>query len=264
MKETTWYYPESIEEAYRIFQSEKGVFHAGGTWLKPGILAKYATVVDLSNTQLNYFIIDNKLIRMGAMISFNEIKENLTGHFQTHILIDALKQSAAEPLRNRITLGGSISAFPIWSDIIGPLISLGARIILFGPEEKEMDLETYLSSQNLKTDYLIREVIIPTTPFYFFFYKEARTRFDYASFTISLTIQKLEKQENCPSFILTGVKSRYIRLKEVENAFQKDKQAIKNSINSLKLDFPNKNGRSAAYLASIAKIKLLECIKKLT
>lgn len=267
MKETIWYYPKSIKEAYHILQSEKSIIHAGGTWLKPAILTKYASVVDLNNARLNYFSIDKKCIRMGAMLTFNDIKENLTGHFKTHILIDALRQSAAEPLRNRITLGGSIFAFPIWSDIIGPLISLGAKVILSGPDEKKIDLEEYFSSPKLKSDFLIKEVIIPANPFNSFFYKEAKTHFDYASFTISLAVQKSEKKLEHPSFILTGVKSKYMKLKEIEDAFQKkkkDKQAIENSINSLKLEFLNKNGRSPVYISSIVKSKLLEGIKKLS
>ncbi len=266
MKETKWHYPKSIKEAFNILQSEKGILHAGGTRLKPAILSKFTAIIDLYNTKLNYFTIDKKLIRMGAMLSFNDIKENLSGHFQSHILIDAMKQSAAEPLRNRITLGGSIAAFPAWSDLVGPLLTLNAKVSLFGNEEKEIDLETYISSQNLKTGYLIKEVIIPATPFYYFFYKEVKTHFDYASFTISLTVQKTKEHENHPSFVLTGVKSRYMILEEVQRAFQKDKKdkdIIKNSINNLDLDFINKNGSTTKYLASIAKVKLIEGIIKL-
>jgi CO/xanthine dehydrogenase FAD-binding subunit len=265
MKETTWHYPKSINEAYYILQSEKGILHAGGTWLKPAILSKYTAIIDLNNTKLNYFIIGKKNIRMGAMLSLNEIKENLSGHFQSHILIDAIKQAAAEPLRNRITIGGSIAAFPIWSDIVGPLLSLNAKVSLYGTENKEADLETYLSSPKLKSNYLIKEVTIPVTPFYYFFYKEAKTHFDYAAFTISLSVGKFKKQPELPSFILTGVKSKYIRLKEAEIAFQKykkDTQLIENEIFGLNPEFLNKNGRSNTYLASIAKIKLLNGVKK--
>ena len=266
MKETKWYYPKSIKEAYNILQSEKGILHAGGTWLKPAVLSKFTAIIDLYNTRLNYFNIDKKLIRMGAMLSFNETKEHLSRHFQSHILIDAMKQSAAEPLRNRITLGGSIAAFPVWSDLVGPLLTLNAKVSLFGKEEKEIDLETYLNSQNLKTGYLIKEIIIPAASLYSFFYKEVKTRFDYASFTISLIDQTTKEHVNLPSFVLTGVKSKYMILKEVQRAFQidkKDNEIIKNSITNLELDFTNKNGRSSKYLASIAKVKLLEGINKL-
>ena len=265
MKETSWTYPKSIKEAYHIFQSEKGIIHAGGTWIKPVILTKYRTVVDLHNTKLNYFIIDKKNIRIGAMLSLNKIKENLSKYFQSHILIDAIKQAASEPLRNRITIGGSIAAFPIWSDIVGPLLSLNAKVTLFGTENKEADLETYLSSPKFKSDYLIKEVTIPATSFNSFFYKEAKTYFDYAAFTISLSVGQYNKQPELPSFILTGVKSKYMKLKEVEIAFQKykkDIQTIENEIFDLKLEFLNKNGRNNTYLASIAKIKLLDGLKK--
>jgi len=69
--------------------------------------------------------------------------------------LKSLQNSADTPLRNRITIGGSIAFAPPWSDIIGALIVLDTKIILYRKNEGVSQLKNNLKNNKLKQDSLI-------------------------------------------------------------------------------------------------------------
>ena len=48
------------------------------------------------------------------------------------MLAASLSQAASTPLRNRITLGGSLKDFPLWSNLYAPLIAIDAKVEIKG------------------------------------------------------------------------------------------------------------------------------------
>jgi len=119
-----WYFPETVDEAVAFLGRERTIPHGGGTSLVKSGISSYSGVVDLARVPLNYLKTDRGILEIGANQTFASAAENLSNLYPGCILASALGSAASTPLRNRITVGGSASLFPLWSDLIGPMAVL--------------------------------------------------------------------------------------------------------------------------------------------
>ncbi len=153
-----------------------------------GSLSKLTGLIDLSALALHVFEHDKREIRIGAAMSYGDVVSHLRQIEPEHILVRSLSRAASTPLRNRITIGGSVSLFPLWSDLMGPLIALGARVAVIGQEEGVYDIEQYTKNRKLRSENLITEVRIPRAHWISHYHRETRTSFDYPAFSITILL----------------------------------------------------------------------------
>ncbi len=190
-----WYYPQSLQEVPALLRKRGVAPHGGGTSLLRGSLSKLAGLIDLSALPLNVFEHDEREIRIGATMSYGDVVRHLRKIEPGHILVKSLSQAASTPLRNRITIGGSVSLFPLWSDLMGPLLALGARVAVLGQEDSVHDIEHYIKNRKLRSGNLITEVRIPRARWISYYHRGIRTSFDYPAFSITILLAVSERAQ---------------------------------------------------------------------
>lgn len=215
-----WYFPNRLDEVPSLLAKE-GVFpHAGGTGLLRTGLKNVSGLVDLSALPLTDLRTSEGAIFLGSCNTFaqacNKLKENDPGC----ILIKSLSMAASTPLRNRITLGGSIASFPLWSDLMGPLIALESKVtVLLGSRKgRKYPVHEIAGKREVLGTGLITEV--EYTPQWWdlsWYHRQTRVTFDYPSFTLSILLRTEKGQISDPRIVVTGTTDRYTRLYELEN-----------------------------------------------
>lgn len=212
-----WYYPEKISEALKLIKNEGVILHAGGTRILKTQPRNLKGFVDISGLGLNYIQKKGKNILIGSGATFSEVinycKEtgSLTG------LCKALSEAASTPLRNRITIGGSVKDFPLWSSLYAPLVALNAQLELAG-DVKTCSVEDYVK-HIIKTKHIIKHVIIPDD-------KEvvckvrrfALIRFEYPLFNIAISYKVKNNIIEDSVIVITGTAGRLHRFKSSEKA----------------------------------------------
>jgi len=253
MPEIEWYYPENVDEATGLLAEDGVVLHAGGTGILMAGLSKKKGLIDLRALNLRYIERGANGIEIGAMTTYGDIAAGLGSE---NILGVALSKAAATPLRNRITIGGSVRMAPVWSDTIGPLVALEARLRLEGRTPGEFKVEDYLANSTRRAGNLITAIILPENAWRVYYHRETRTDFDYPMFTISIL-----KSENDLRIVVTGIKGKFVNLTELaDNILQGNE--IASAIESAALPFPAKRQASSEYIERIAKIWLIRMIAK--
>jgi len=254
-----WYYPRSLEEVTPLLR-ERGVApHGGGTSLLRGSLSRLAGLIDLSGLPLHVFEHDKREIRIGSNMSYADVVRRLRRIEPGHILVKSLSQAASTPLRNRITIGGSVSLFPLWSDLMGPLIALGARVAVVGREQGVHDIEDYTKNRKLRSGNLITEVRIPRARWISHYHRETRTSFDYPAFSITILLADKKKKTATTRFVIAGNTEKYRRLSDLEEALADSSwQEVKSMGLQRYLDvkFAGKRLGSSDYISHLAAVGL--------
>ena len=158
-----YFRPETLDEALRLMQQPNHVLLAGGTKLLAGDVE--AAVVDLQGLGLTKIEIAEGSLVVGAMSRLAELE----GYLQSEMLpkgpVDllrrALRFAGPNTYRNAATLGGTIAARIVDSELLAALLALNAKLRLRQPAPVTVSLENYLAAPN---DGLILEVILPWNP----------------------------------------------------------------------------------------------------
>lgn len=218
MAELQWFYPDTVEEVVELI-SRKGVIpHGGGTGILRGNLTKIRGLVDLSRLPLQYHRKRGDMVKLGACTTFADAAAYLGGLDRECILAKALGSAASTPLRNRITLGGSTALFPVWSDLMGPLIALGAEVELAGTNPGLFPVVRYVDEKELRRGALITGLRFRMDSWTSFYYRETRTFSDHPAFTLTLLCRKEGGRIAEFRALATGCTGRYRRLAQVEEA----------------------------------------------
>lgn len=252
MPEIEWFHPKTIDEALSHIRDDLAIPHAGGTGLLMGGL-KRSALVDLRGLGLRYIKDKINSYEIGAMSTYTDCAKSLP---RENILAIALGNAASTPLRNRITIGGSVAMAPMWSDSIGPLIALGARL-KFAGEERLIAIEEYLRGSEHRKANIIEHIELPKTSGFGYYHRETRTSFDYPMFTLSGFTDG-----SSSSVVITGVKGKFSRLEHAEKALSGE-ITVEEAVNRIELEFPSKMQASADYLAQIAVVEIRRCLDKL-
>ncbi len=217
MNNLNWYFPKTIKEATDLITKEKVLFHAGGTALLPRNLDKINGFINLSDLPLHYFKKENDTVEFGSMNTYANIVSKIYEIDSENILLKSLQTSADTPLRNRITIGGSIAFAPPWSDIIGALIVLDAKILLSGENNGDFPIEKFLQNPKLKQNSLVTGIKFNLSNWKSFSYRNIRTKKDMPAFHI-VAMLKIENEIIQDSkIIITGTVNRFDKIIEVEN-----------------------------------------------
>jgi CO/xanthine dehydrogenase FAD-binding subunit len=252
--EIQWYFPDNLDQVPEILSLEGVVPHGGGTGILWGGMTRVRGLMDTRRQDLKYLRDQDGSIVLGAALSYTEAAEALAK--ADHLLAWSLSSAATEPLRNRISLGGSISMFPYWSDLMGPLLALDAELSLVGTNSGTYPLSEYVQKREITS---IRWANAPWRGAY---YRHSRTHTDRPAFSITILVLRKSKRIEDIRIALVGCSGRYRRLSEIEQALRgveapaEPADLIDSAAAKSLIEFPTRMGFSAEYLKACASIEL--------
>jgi len=277
MKEIEWYFPQRLDELPALLMKRGVIPHGGGTGILMTRMRSTAGLIDLGSLPLHFFRRKNGRVEIGATLTFAELAKQFT---PDHIVSRALRRSASTPLRNRITVGGSIAFFPSWSDLMGPLIALDTEVTLIGGEHDShngdqksnpvrvrkgrwggvpsltVPLVQYLRESNMRKQTLITSISFTEEQWDSYYYRHTYTHFDYPAFTLTVLLNKGAGRIHDLRCVVVGCRGKYERLTQVEEALRGSQLKDVSSLELPRLLFTGKKRTSPEYLAHCARVEL--------
>ncbi len=265
MDSIRWYYPSTIDETVELLKLPGVVPHGGGTGIIRGRLDRYKGLISLDRLGLNSISKRNGRIEIGATATYQDVIDFCRSCCGETILSKSLSRAASTPLRNRITIGGSVAYFPIWSDLLGPLTALEAEVALVGENEGVYPVEEFVKNRSLKQRSLIKSLSFRPFDGFSYYYRAARTHFDYASFNITLLSSFEDGKFADFRLVLVGSRAKLQRFRELENEI-KGKSGSEIDVPALismiydSVEFHNTRIGSGAYTKSVALVEIERAI----
>lgn len=256
MQDITWHYPETMDETCVLLQRDGTIPHGGGTGILRTSMRSVRGLIELSGLHLDYYRKKGGKVYIGAAMTFNGVVSHTD---RASIFNKAIRHSASTPLRNRITVGGSIALFPVWSDIMGPLIALDAEVLLTGRHEGRFPVVRYVAEPNLSKGTLIVDISMKDEKWESYYYRETRTGFDYPAFTVTIVIKKKGGRIDDMRVVLVGCRGKFRRFTDIERKAKGMKPTEVNARelgNSVQVDFDGKKFMSGEYLKHIASAQI--------
>ncbi len=166
--------PKSIEEAISLCQryGERARYIAGATDLMVKIKDRQIRPEYLISLKgipgLDQITFEQGTLRIGALVTHRRLELSLVIWKHFPILLDAVENIGSVQIRNVATLGGNIVNAVPSADGATPLIALGAKVRLVGPNgEREMAIETIFTGPGqtlLEHGEILCEFIVPPLP----------------------------------------------------------------------------------------------------
>lgn len=266
MKNFTWHFPEKMDEAVALVTSGRVKLHAGGTHLAGKSFKPGDEVVALDKLPLKYVKKEGQAIKIGSMTDYATVVQKLEALAPGHLLARALGRSATLPLRNRITIGGSLNLAPNWSDLTGPLLALDAQVALEGDIRGTFPVADYLSDNVLRKNSLIVEIILPVKSCNSWYYRETTIESDYPAFTLSVCANLDGSVVKDIAIAITGHTKRFMRAYSIEQQLKNQDVAslnIREGIGNPDLRFASSGKFSSDYLKHCAITQLERGLKQL-
>jgi len=253
-----WFYPESIQDALKLV-SRGYILHAGGTGILLG-RRKTEGFIHLGRIPELHLIesVDDG-IRLGAMVTYGEVASFFKKLSKKHVLGTALSMAGTTPLRNRITIGGSLGFLPVWSDLIGPLVALDAKITIRGENEGTFNALDFVKRPSLTKNSIITHVSIRKKNTDGLYFRMTRTAVDFADFTITIA------GKDDLSIVVTGTREKVNRLLKLEEEIKSTgldhiEEKIEKSWNII---FSHGRMGSGEFREHLAKVWLARLLKKM-
>jgi len=256
--EIEWYFPSKINEALKLIKRQGVILHAGGTRILKTQTKSVKGLVDIGGLELNYINEKGKSFHIGSAVIFGEIVKYSRETGNLKMLGTALSNAASTPLRNRITIGGSLKDFPLWSNLYAPLIALDAKINIINSKNTIIPIEDYVSKGIIKSKHIIKEIVVPSDKNLIWGVKRfTLIRFEYPLFNIAFSLKMKDEIIEDARLVITGVQGRYKRFKRAENilAGQKlNEELIGNCEKLITPKFIADYKYSAEYKENVAKV----------
>ena len=217
MKELNWNYPKTLADAEKLVRQENVLPHGGGTGLLLRNLTGVDGLIELSQLALRSVNVTENEVEIGNLCTYADVISELKKTDPEHILAQCLRHSANTPLRNRITIGGSIAMFPPWSDLMGALIALDAKVTLIGENSGDFPVEDYVKDSNLCKNSLITAVKFHNSGWRSAHYREIRTKSDMPVFNHTVLLKVEADKISESRIIVVGTASKFTRLTAVED-----------------------------------------------
>ncbi len=127
--------PKTLEEAFEALKSNPDgtMIIAGGTDMVPRMRAgvfKPDLLVDLRLLALDEITLEDDFVRIGAYVTHSDILGSQLLSDQFPALVEAAKDIAGPPIRNRGTLGGNLVNASPAADLATPLIAYDALAVI--------------------------------------------------------------------------------------------------------------------------------------
>ena len=262
MAEIQWFYPRDPAEVPPLLAREGVILHGGGTGLLRGGMSQVRGLVDIRRLGLERIHRDNGGVRIGAGASYRTVADAACRWHPAHVLARSLLAAATTPLRNRITIGGSIALFPYWSDLMGPLLALEAEVHLVGPAPGWLPLPEYVGQKASRRGCLITEVRWLEQGWSGAYRRWTRTRTDRPAFSLTVLARRGGSPDRPGAgttpevrVVLVGCSGRYRRLSEVEQSLASGTDPA-TAAGRAELEIPTRMGASGEYLTHCARVEL--------
>jgi len=256
--EIQWYFPKNLKEALKLINRQGVILHAGGTRILKTQTKSITGLVDVGGLGLDYIKQDKNKFHIGSVVTFGEIVQYSRETGNLKMLSASLAQAASTPLRNRITVGGSLKDFPLWSSLYAPLIALDAKVNIVGKKNNTLSIEDYVSKGTIKIKHLIKEIIVPSDENLIWGVKRfTLIRFEYPLFNIAVSFKMKKDIIEEAKFVITGVQGRFKRFKRAENIFNGKKlseELIQKADKYITPKFISDYKYSAGYKEKVAKV----------
>ncbi len=166
--------PKDSAEACALLSryKEEAKIIAGGTDLltlmrRKVIRPKY--IIDLKAIPgLDYIRRDGEILKIGALTTLHDIESSQVICAQFPILAGAASKIATLAIRNMGTIGGNLCNAAPSADMAPPLIGLGARAKIEGPQgERSVALEDFFAGPGmtvLQDGEILTEILVPGQP----------------------------------------------------------------------------------------------------
>jgi aerobic carbon-monoxide dehydrogenase medium subunit len=162
--------PDSLDAALRLKKNlgDKARIIAGGTDLILRLRSKIFTpdmLIDLRHLSMNTISIDSDKVYLGSCVTHAQILNSdiLTSNFPA--LVEACRQFAGPPIRNRGTVGGNIVNSSPAADLVPPLLVYDADIVLTSSSSVRVlplcDFFTGPGKNVMKADEILTEIHLP-------------------------------------------------------------------------------------------------------
>ncbi len=256
-----WFFPDDINSTIKLLKKDN-ILHGGGTGILMGTLKNIKGIISLDRLDLNYIKEEKDNIVIGSTATFTDIINNLRKFDKNNILIKSLSKAASTPLRNRITIGGSIAFSPLWSDLLGPLITLDAKIKVLGENNGTYSILEFIRNPEIKKNSLIKEVYINTEFTDSRYFSFRRTSFDFSIFNISIVYKKKNKNIQDIKIALWGTRDKEKRMYELEDILIKENFIDEGRLKEVfRPEFYKNIYFSQEYLEEISRIEIYRILK---
>lgn len=169
--------PETIEEAFSLYELPDSEIIGGGAWLKLGKQEK-ALGIDLEKLGLSYIKDEEDGIHIGTLTSLYDLEfDPLIQGFGGGIVSKSASSIMGVQVRSIATIGGTVVGKFGFSDLIPSLLALDAKVRLY--KAGIMTLEDFLDRKSREKDILI-EVVLPKAGFTGHFETFKKTSIDFA------------------------------------------------------------------------------------
>ena len=266
MSNLNWHFPATIQEAAQLVKKDGLIPHSGGTGVLLANLHMRNDLIDLSALPLHYSEVKDNSVKIGSMATYADLIDIFSKINPDHIIVKSLQDSANTPLRNRITLGGSIAHFPPWTDLMGALLALETQLNLDGAHCGTFALQKYLARKSLQWNTLITSVEIPLTEWQAYAFRQVQTKNDMPIFHITILLQQDKNKITDSRIIITGNIGRYHRFAKIEdylndsNWNEIDPEKIQNMVD---VKFAGKKIEDPDYTSHLAAVEISRGIEQL-
>jgi carbon-monoxide dehydrogenase medium subunit len=246
MKSSAFQYelPEDLSSALKLLDSKDMDILplAGGQSLMPMMnfrVAQPDILVDLNKIDsLKNIKIEGDNVKIGSMVRYCELEQSdiIQKHFP--LIIHVIPYIAHSAIRNRGTLGGSVSLADPAAEMPSILIALHASIELSSSSNtRTVNAEDFFKGifeTDRKSNELVTSINIPITasPKKFGFYEVTRRHGDYAMAGAVVTSENNENVFNETRVVLFAVSTKPMRLTKSEDSLNGNKLDDQDAINS--------------------------------
>ncbi len=246
MKSSAFQYelPEDLSSALKLLDSKDMDILplAGGQSLMPMMnfrVAQPDILVDLNKIDsLKNIKIEGDNVKIGSMVRYCELEQSdiIQKHFP--LIIHVIPYIAHSAIRNRGTLGGSVSLADPAAEMPSILIALNASIELSSSSNtRTVNAEDFFKGifeTDRKSNELVTSINIPITasPKKFGFYEVTRRHGDYAMAGAVVTSENNENVFNETRVVLFAVSTKPMRLTKSEDSLNGNKLDDQDAINS--------------------------------
>jgi carbon-monoxide dehydrogenase medium subunit len=175
--------PSDLDEALHLLRRKNTytVILAGGVTVMGEGSSSIEAVVDLSNLGLNSIERERNTIHLGAMVTLQQIVENLED-VASGVLSAAARQTAGLHTRNMATIGGLLASADLHAPLSIVMAALGSRVKMY-EQSGEMPLWQAACAQarrNSLRKHLITSITftLPAMPYRLAYTQVARTPAD--------------------------------------------------------------------------------------
>ena len=219
--------PTTVDAAVKalLAASGEGKVLAGGQSLLPLLnfrMARPAVLVDLNGIkELSFIELRGDCVAIGALTRHREIEQSPLIASKLPVMAAAMRHVAHLAIRNRGTIGGSLSHADPAAEL--PMLSLfyGAEMCVQGPAGRRViaaeDFFVEALTNCLEPEEIVVEIEFPILHHHGWAFEEVARRFgDFALASIAVSVRRNETKIDDARVAVMGVADTPLRLRDVE------------------------------------------------